>query len=320
VKIQKKTIFKAGRSFGLLGFLLYRTDTNALAGVLKSADWLMILPAILILFSTTLLQTLRWSVILRSFNLSARYLELFRIVLIGCFFNLFLPSSVGGDFFRAYYLGKHERIGVPVAATTTLIDRLSGMFALMLLGLVCSFFFPQSLGGIPLNLIFVGIFLVFSAGIIVFFHPVPHRLLEKLLARIGAKGLAEKTPPIYAGTTRFRKNIPDLLLTTGLSITIQVISITSVWVAARAINITAPFLLFLIFIPLINIAIAVPLTINGVGLRESMYFLLFSQIGVPMEASITLSLVTFLMYLAMALPGGVVYSIFKKGEYFPIEA
>ncbi len=307
-------------SFGLLGLLFYRTDTEVLFRLLLSINWFLIIPAVIILFSTTLLQTLRWNLILRNFDLSVRYGWLYRIVLIGCFFNLFLPSSVGGDFLRAYYLGKHEGIGVPVAATTTLIDRISGMFALMLLGLFCSFFSHQSLAGVPLKVIFIGIFLFFTAGIIMFFHPSLHKLLEKILIRVKASGLAEKTAPIYEGATRFRQNIPDVLLTTGLSLVIQIISISSVWVAAMAMHIEAPFLLFLVFVPLINIAVAIPLTINGVGLREGMYFLLFSQIGVPMESSITLSLVTMFMYFGMALPGGFVYSVFKKDQNFPLEA
>ncbi len=320
VKIQFKNILKATLSFGLLGFLFYRTDSESLLGVLKSIHWLMLAPAALILFSTTLLQTFRWSLILRNFDLYVGYGRLFRIVLIGCFFNLFLPSSIGGDFFRAYYLGKHEKTGVTMAATTTMIDRLSGMSALMMLGLFCSFFSSHSLGGVPLKAIFIGIFLLFTTGIVMFFNPVLHRLLERTLVRIGASGLAGKAPPVYEGATRFRKNIPDVIATTILSLVIQVISISSVWVAAMAINIKAPFLLFLIFIPLINIAVSIPLTINGVGLREGMYFLLFSQIGVPMEASITLSLVTMLLYVSMALPGGFVYSVFKKDEDFPLES
>ena len=278
----------------------------------------MIIPAALILFSTTLLQAFRWSIILRSFDISARYGQLYSIVLIGCFFNLFLPSTVGGDFFRAYYLGKHEKTGLPVAATTTLLDRISGISALLFLGLFCSFFSAQSLGGIPLRIIFVGIFLVFLVGIVMFFNPFLHRLLEKMMIRIGAKGLAERTPQISEGATRFRKNIPDVLLTFCLSLVIQLIAISSVWVAAMAMHIDAPFLLFLIFVPLINIAVSIPLTINGVGLREGMYFLLFSQIGIPMEASITLSLVTMLLNFSMALPGGFVYSIFKKSEDFSL--
>ncbi len=318
MKSQIKTVLKALLSFGLLGVLFYRTDTETLIGVLGSINWFMIIPAALILFSTTLLQTIRWSVILRNFDLLVGFGQLYRIVLIGCFFNLFLPSTVGGDFFRAYYLGKHKKTGISIAATTTLIDRISGISALLILGLFCSFLSPQSLGGVPLRFIFIGIFLAFMAGIIMFFHPGLHRLLEKMLIRIRAKGLAERTPQIYEGASRFRKNIPDVLLTSCLSLAIQVISISSVWVAARAMHIDAPFLLFLIFVPLINIAVSIPLTINGVGLREGMFFLLFSQIGIPMEASITLSLITMLLNFSMALPGGFIYSIFKKSEDFSL--
>lgn len=320
MKIDIKTILKATLSFGLLGFLFYRMDSENLAGVMASTNWLMLVPAAIILFSTTLIQNLRWSIILRNFDLRVKYFRLFRIVLIGSFFNLFLPSSVGGDFFRAWYLGKHENTGVSLAATTTLIDRISGLSALMVLGLFCSFFSSQAIGGIQLRIIFLAIFLVFLTGIIIFFHPVLHRLLERFLIRIKARRLAEKTPPIYEGAARFRKNIPDIAATTGLSLVIQVISISSVWVAARAINIDAPFLIFLVFVPLINIAVAVPLTINGVGLREGMYYLLFSSIGIPMEESITLSLITMLLYICMALPGGFVYSIFKKEEEFPMNS
>jgi len=319
VKIDIKTILKATLSFGLLAFLFYRTDSESLVRVMASTNWLMLVPAAIILFSTTLLQNLRWSIILRNFDLHVEYFRLFRIVLIGCFFNLFLPSSVGGDFFRAWYLGKHEKTGVSLAATTTLIDRISGLSALMILGLFCSFFSHQSLGGVQLRVIFMAIFLVFMTGIVMFFHPVLHRVLERFLIKVKAVRIAGKLPPIYEGAARFRKNIPDIALTTGLSLVIQVISISSVWVAARAMNIDAPFLVFLIFVPLINIAVAVPLTINGVGLREGMYYLLFSSIGVPMEESITLSLVTMLLYVSMALPGGFVYSVFKREENFSMD-
>lgn len=320
MKIETKTLLKAVVSFGLLGFLFYQTDSSALFRVITATNWLLLVPAVLILFSTTLLQNLRWTLIIRNFGLRISFGRLYRIVLIGCFFNLFLPSSVGGDFFRAYYLGKQKKIGVPIAAATTMIDRISGLSALLLLGLCCSFFSSQVLGGIPIKIIFLGIFLIFMTGIIMFFHPVLHALLEKILIRLKAERLLQKTPEVYEGTARFRRNLPDILLTTLISLVIQTISICSVWVAARAVGIDAPFFIFLMFIPLINIAVAIPLTINGVGLREGMFFLLFSEIGVPMESSITLSLLTLLLNLGMALPGGVVYSFFKKEEKFPIDS
>ena len=61
---------------------------------------------------------------------------------------------------------------------------------------------------------------------------------------------------------------------------------------------------------------ALPLTINGVGLRESVYYLLFSQIGVPVEAAVTLGLLNFAVVAMTSLPGGIVYSLYKKEETF----
>ena len=88
-----------------------------------------------------------------------------------------------------------------------------------------------------------------------------------------------------------------------------------VWIAALSIAVDAPFIVFLIFVPLINLSVMVPLTINGIGLRESLFYLLFSQIGVPVEMAVSLSLVNFLIYVLTAIPGGIIYSLYKKEEH-----
>ncbi len=59
----------------------------------------------------------------------------------------------------------------------------------------------------------------------------------------------------------------------------------------------------------------VPLTINGIGLRESLFYLFFSQIGLPVETAVSLSLVTFSIYLLTAVPGLIIYSLYKKEEH-----
>jgi len=88
------------------------------------------------------------------------------------------------------------------------------------------------------------------------------------------------------------------------------------WIAALAIGVKAPFLIFLIFIPIVNLTIMVPLTINGFGLREGVYFLLFREIGLPVETAVTLSLLNFLVVTLASLPGAVAYSFYKKDESF----
>ena len=77
--------------------------------------------------------------------------------------------------------------------------------------------------------------------------------------------------------------------------------------------------LFLIFIPIVNLATAIPLTINGVGVRESVYYLLFSQVGVPVESAVTLALLNLVVMMMAALPGGIVYSLYKKEQQFSLD-
>jgi hypothetical protein len=105
-----------------------------------------------------------------------------------------------------------------------------------------------------------------------------------------------------------------------LSLGVQFLVVVAMWVAARSIEIHSAFYIFLIFIPIVNLSVAIPLTINGVGLRESVYYLLFSQIGVPVESAVTLGFLNFAVVAMTSLPGGVVYSFYKREEEFEIDA
>jgi hypothetical protein len=75
---------------------------------------------------------------------------------------------------------------------------------------------------------------------------------------------------------------------------------------------------FLIFVPLINLSIMVPLTINGFGLRESLYLLLFAQIGLQQETAVAMSLLNTMVVMAAALPGGLLYSLYKREQDFGV--
>ena len=95
---------------------------------------------------------------------------------------------------------------------------------------------------------------------------------------------------VYGGLRRLLANRSSMIVALLLSLIIQLLAVVIVWIAALAIDIHAPFGVFLIFVPLINLSIMVPLTINGIGLRESLFYLLFSQIGFPVEMAVSLSL------------------------------
>ena len=86
-----KSIFAAV----LLGFLLFRMDLTKLADVVSSVNWLLATTAILIHLALVALSTNRWRIVLSNFDINIGFYPGAQMLLIGYFFNLFLPSSFG---------------------------------------------------------------------------------------------------------------------------------------------------------------------------------------------------------------------------------
>jgi uncharacterized protein (TIRG00374 family) len=293
-------------------------DLKEFWGVVSSADWRLVLVAGLLHLATVIPSVVRWRSILEDFSIRTPFWKLTQICMIGYFFNMLLPSAVGGDFFRAFYLSRRESRGMSTTLTTTFVDRVAGLFAMLLIGLVSIIFYPVQVHGRSLLPLMILLSSAFSVGIVMLFHPWSHAQVHRLLERFGLVRLVERFELVYKGLNQLRGNTRTIIIITTSSLLIQITVIVAMWFAALSIGIRAPFTLFLVFIPLVNLSVAVPLTINGMGLREAVYFVLFSEVGVPVEAAVTLSLLNLAVVAMTAIPGGIVYSFYKKDEKYPV--
>src|SRR5688572_24694748 len=142
-------------SVGLLGYLVTRIDGEQFAHTLASANFSYIALALVIYLGTQVVSALRWTVLTRPLGISTPYKDLAAYYFIGMFFNLFAPSTVGGDVSRVYYLAreqnkdhqKHASGSTVHAAVSVLMDRAIGMVALIWLGAVGLLLFPEY--GVP---------------------------------------------------------------------------------------------------------------------------------------------------------------------------
>lgn len=311
-----KLAIKLGVTLLLLGILALEMDLKKFLAVISSVDPMLVLLATVLQMFIILLAVFRWQVILQNFQMTTGFSPLTKIMFIGQFFNLFLPSGIGGDVFRAYYLSKSHHRGMSTTLTTTLVERSAGLFALLFMGCFFAALHRVVVQGISLLYLFIGLIIAYLAANVALFHSWIHRRLTSLLMRFGLRDVEGKLELVSEGLTTLRKNkkaIANCLLLSGV---IQFLSVVVMWLAALAIGIRAPFFIFLIFIPIVNLTIMIPLTINGFGLRESVYYLLFNQIGVAPEVAVTLSFLNFLIVTLSSLPGGVAYSLYKKEEDF----
>jgi uncharacterized membrane protein YbhN (UPF0104 family) len=98
-----------------------------------------------------------------------------------------------------------------------------------------------------------------------------------------------------------------------LSFVFQAVVIAVVFLNARALDLAFPFSAFAVFVPLISLAGMIPVSVNGLGVREALYILFFGRLGAPTEVSLSLALLYLAVTLVASLPGGVVYAVQRGG-------
>lgn len=311
-------IWKGLITLGLIAFLVYQLDVSALLDVLASTKLHILFLAVLVQVSLVFVAVTRWKTVLRNFRIEMRYLPLAQITWIGNFFSLVLPSSIGGDVFRAYFLARRKGQSMATTLTTTVLERSGGLGALLIIGLAAVSVEGIEVHGVSLLTVFLLLISAYLLANLVIFNSRLHRLISGFLTRLQKDHLNSKLELVYRGLHTLSRNPWAILKVLFFSIVIQFLSVCIVWIAAQSLSIDAPFPVFLIFVPLINLSIMVPLTINGFGLRESLYLLLFAEIGLQDEKAVALSLLNVIVVMAAALPGGVLYSLYKRQQDFHI--
>ena len=94
-----------------------------------------------------------------------------------------------------------------------------------------------------------------------------------------------------------------------LSFVFQGVVIAVVFLNARALHLDFPFSAIAVFVPLVSLASMIPVSVNGLGVREALYIFFFGRLGAPAEVSVSLALLYLAVTFMASLPGGVVYAL-----------
>ena len=100
-----------------------------------------------------------------------------------------------------------------------------------------------------------------------------------------------------------------VLAATAQSFLFQGVVILVVFLNANALGLSVPVAALAVFVPLVSLAGMLPISVNGLGIREALYLLLFGRLGVPADAAVSMALLYFAVTLAASLPGGIVYAL-----------
>jgi len=296
----------------LLFFYIFRKiDFHQFAATLRNARLDILIAGFLMLWIAHFICIFRWRMLMRPLMPVPSLANLFGIYCIGLFFNLTFPTVIGGDVVKMYYAGRPAK-SYAQSFASTFLDRDAGMLAMMIIACVAICVHPVVVPGIPVSLIIWGVFAAFVIGNIALFAPHFHRLLTRGLRRLGLSKIAKKVDMISDAFQTMGKHPGALLSSLTVSFINQLLVISVTYIIALGLRLHVPFPYFLVFVPVITLISMIPISLNGMGLREYSFMSLFVAIGVPPASCIALGVISSVVVILSSLPGGIVYMFFRN--------
>ncbi|MFQ5506600.1 MAG: lysylphosphatidylglycerol synthase transmembrane domain-containing protein [Planctomycetota bacterium] len=256
--------------------------------------WLFLVGAIFY-FLVASFSALRWWWLLRFNQLNVTLFQAFKLTWIGVFFNNVVPGLTGGDLVKAIYVvrltGQKTR---PIVSV--FVDRVVGLMALALLAAIVVLFDFEQFAAIAYG-IYGGLLLLFLGSVAFLSRRVRRTLrLDALLKRLPLSGLLQQVDQaIYF----YRGHLKGMIVMVLLSVVNHLLGVIGVILIGNALSVGMPPLSYLILIPIINIASAVPVAPAGWGVGETLFqFLLvkFRPLAIAAQAMATRAVALSVVY------------------------
>jgi glycosyltransferase 2 family protein len=242
---------------------------------------LLLVAAVLTVLAGIVLSAWRWQQVLVVFDARVPLKTLTGHYLAGQFVGNVLPSTIGGDVLRV------TRCAKTIGSTTTafasvVLERLSGMIALPLLVVVGFALRPSLLH-------------VAHAWVALFTAGVTLGALALILVAAGHPGLGGRYASnenwtrfigaVFHGVDQARREPSQMLRVLSTALVYQLSIVLSYLLIFHALDRSVPIAATIAFIPAVSMLQVLPISFNGLGVRESALVLFRHGFGVSAAAA-----------------------------------
>jgi uncharacterized protein (TIRG00374 family) len=277
--------------------------------------------SVLLMGCALALGILRWRTVLRVHGLDLSWGRTAEISLVAHFFNSFLLGSTGGDLMKAYYAARETHHKKTEAVVTVFVDRLVGLWAMLLFA--CLMMAPNLwfLFGNPklrpIAILILGMALGCSAIIVLaFWGGVSKRWngAREWLRELPKGEWIERSLDSCREFGRARLFLSRTLL---ISMCLNAFCVFQVMTLGWGLHLHIPSIALFVIVPIVICISALPITPSGLGVRENLFVLMLAapSIAVPGTSALSLSLLTLAGSLVWSLVGGVVYITLKQRHH-----
>ncbi len=311
------TVVQAAVTLLLLWWIFHDPSKRAqMVQALGKANPMWLVPAFLSFGLVLVCGAFRWQLLMRVQGISLPWFRVWQLVMIGMFYNLFLPGGTGGDLVKIFYAVREAPKSKSAVFLSVVVDRLAGMFALILVSSGVFLFFFKELTSLPMVraftfavcVIFAATLVLVAVGLIVDrFH-----LASRIPSTMPGHAAILDTARAFSVYARDWKAVVAAIL---ISLPLNLFIFCGAIFAATAFPGNPGPAAMTSVIPIVNTISAMPISLAGIGVREKLFSsMLHSLYGTPEDLGVLISITGFAIMVCWSLIGGVVSLLYRAGQ------
>ncbi len=244
----------------------------------------------------------KWHLLLKVKDKSISLFSAIRTYYIGTFIGSFLPTTVGGDIVRVIKLHGEKKKGTDILSSV-ILERMLGFIASAILAPVAAIFL------ISFFKLDIWYFFIIAGALLLFFIllvliPFNETIFIKIdkNERLSRNFIFNRLKKVYLSYANYKKNKGILILFLFLSILEQLVPVIGNYLACRALNLSIPFIYFLLIIPLVQLISRTPISFEGIGVNEGLLVYFFTLLGLSKTGAFSIGLLGHIAIIIATLP------------------
>ena len=288
----------------ILLVLLFRgLDVSALRGLFVRLPVWFYLLSLAVVLAGQVAYAWRWRLLLTAAGVRIPFATVVRQYFVGTFVNNFLPSTVGGDVAKVYYVGQDH--GYRAVTASVAIDRLLGVGLLASIAAAALWVSPIAAPRLTAAQVACSGIAVIAIALLI----ATSMGTGGLPARVA--GLGDRAITLAARLQRLRLDMaaplgrPAIVAQAAVVVIGYALAVTVVYMRFVTLqHATAPpFMAMLAVVTATAVLTNVPVSLNGLGLREQLHASLLAPLGVSPEIAVAISLLLYAHLLIASLVG-----------------
>jgi len=280
----------------ILVLVLNNSNLGDVLDLFRSIDYILIAANLPVFVIGIAVNSYKWNLLIPNY----RFSTLFTSNLIAAYYGVFMPGQVASESLKIYRMKDIKKNDIARLTCSVFVDKLIGVIGLCIVG-SCGIMLSEY-KALLLPLLYAFALTITGTLVLIFNTELLIKIFRLLSTGLTKLKIIKKLDELLLSFENSFKEIIHkqyilVFKAISLSVIFQFINIIGNFLVARAIHLEISFIDFLWIIALISIALVLPITVGGIGIRELSFVGVFNFLNLPIEGALALSIASYGMLI-----------------------